>query len=70
MEKDIVCGKTVPDTTLYRTDYGDRPYFFCSKNCEMDFAGNPLKFVDKSRSATTISGSPVITESGQEKAAP
>ena len=66
MKKDIVCDREVDERTAPRTDYGDRTYYFCSEKCETAFVGNPLRFVDKSHSASSTEGSPKITASGQE----
>jgi len=65
MVKDIVCGKEVSPETAVTTNYGDRPYYFCSKACSMEFAGDPLKFVDKSKSISSTEGSLMISESGE-----
>lgn len=67
MEKDIVCGKDVPTSTPFKTPYGDQPYYFCSKKCELDFAGNPLRYVDKSRSVSSLEGTDVISSEGKKE---
>lgn len=67
MAKDIVCEKEVPESTPFKTTYGDRPYYFCSKSCEMDFVGNPLRYAEKSGAAASTEGSPKIMPGGKEK---
>jgi YHS domain-containing protein len=64
MAKDIVCGKEVSESTAIKTDYGDRPYYFCSKTCEMDFVNNPIRYVDKSQAVASTEGSPKIYPQG------
>jgi YHS domain-containing protein len=66
MKKDVVCGKMVDDNTPIATTYGDRKFSFCSKKCEYDFIGNPLRYVDKSRSVGSTEGSPRVNPKGQE----
>jgi YHS domain-containing protein len=66
MTKDIVCGKSIDENLSIKTTYGDRPYYFCSRKCEGEFVGNPLKFTNPSGAAASTAGSPKITASGQE----
>lgn len=65
MKTDVVCGKTVDANTPISTTYGDRTYHFCSKKCEFEFVGNPLRYVDKSRSVGSTEGSPKLDEKGR-----
>ena len=64
MKKDVVCGKDVDEASAVRTTYGDRTYYFCSNRCERDFADNPIRYVDKSRSVGSTEGSPKVMPSG------
>ena len=66
MKNDIVCGKPVNETSQFHTTYGDRPYYFCSDSCEMDFVSNPIRYVDKSGSVASTEGSPVIDAQGKK----
>ncbi|MBV9079751.1 MAG: YHS domain-containing protein [Elusimicrobia bacterium] len=63
---DVVCGMEVDENGPHQTQYGDRTYHFCSAKCENDFVGNPLRYVDKSRSVGSTEGSPKILPSGRE----
>lgn len=58
MAKDLVCGNEIPEQTTYHTTYEDREYYFCSDRCLRTFAVNPLKFLDASKSATSLEGRP------------
>jgi YHS domain-containing protein len=66
VKTDEVCGKTVDEATAITTAYGDRNFYFCSKTCEMNFARNPLRYVDKSHSASSTEGAPKINEDGEK----
>lgn len=66
MKTDVVCGKSVDENTPISTTYGDRAYHFCSKKCEYEFIGNPLRYVDKSRSVGSTEGSPKLSETGEK----
>jgi len=66
MKIDVVCGKSVDGSTAVTTEYGDRSYYFCSEKCEMDFVGNPIRYVDKSRSVGSTEGSPKTLASGDK----
>jgi YHS domain-containing protein len=66
-EIDIVCGKTVAKQATLMSTYGDRPYYFCSKNCQQSFGNDPIRYVDKSKSVGTTEGSPVLTENKESK---
>lgn len=63
---DVVCGKPIDQTEGFKSDYGDRPYYFCSQNCQEGFVSDPLKYVNPSGAAASQAGTPVIEESGQE----
>lgn len=63
--KDVVCGREATDTR-FGTTYGDRPFYFCSLKCEMDFAGNPMRYVETAHSASSTAGSPKILGDGLE----
>lgn len=66
MDKDIVCEREVPTTTPYVTKHGDRTFYFCSKKCEMDFVGNPTKYIEKVGGAIgSTEGSPKINAQGK-----
>ena len=46
MAKDPVCGMDVDEQRAAGTSqYGDRSYFFCSKNCKEKFERNPEQYV-------------------------
>ncbi len=64
MAEDIVCKKQVGDDSEFQSPYGDRPYYFCSKKCQMDFAENPIKYVDKSQSVSSTEGQPLVGADG------
>lgn len=64
--KDIVCGMDVSEGTLFKTTYGERPYYFCSEKCERDFAANPIRYVDKSGSIASTEGAPMINAEGKK----
>jgi YHS domain-containing protein len=66
MKNDIVCGKQVDEKTATKTTYGDRLFYFCSDHCERNFAANPLRYVDKSHSASSTEGSGKIDEHGHK----
>jgi len=70
MKNDIVCGRSVTETKEFKTTYGDRPYYFCSKKCEMDFAANPIRYVDKSGSVASTEGAPMLDEKGKKVRSP
>jgi len=43
--KDPVCRMTVDsDTAKWKHKLGNRSYYFCSKDCQKKFAGNPAKY--------------------------
>jgi YHS domain-containing protein len=65
MAKDIVCGKELDEQSAITTGYGDRPYYFCSKKCEDDFVGNPIRYVNPSGAVASTEGSPKLTERGE-----
>ncbi len=65
MPEDIVCKRPVPETTEFHSTYGDRPYYFCSKKCQLDFAENPIKYVDPSQTVASTEGSPVVGKDGK-----
>jgi YHS domain-containing protein len=65
MAKDIVCGKDVRDDTVFKTTYGDRPFYFCSKKCETDFVGNPIRYVNPSGAVASTEGSPKLSADGK-----
>lgn len=65
MRNDIVCGREIPDRTPFHSDYGDRPYYFHSHACLMNFAENPLRYVDKSKSVSSTEGSPKQQADGE-----
>ncbi|MEO8226480.1 MAG: YHS domain-containing protein [Gemmatimonadota bacterium] len=40
--KDPVCGMMIDDKDAVATsDYEGKPYYFCSKECKVDFDENP-----------------------------
>jgi trehalose synthase len=43
--RDPVCGMRVVSATARHLELGDRDYFFCSRTCEAEFAGEPTRFV-------------------------
>ena len=65
MTKDIVCGKNVDERNAVTTEYGDRRYYFCSKKCERDFAGNPIRYVNPSGAVASTEGSSKLTAEGK-----
>jgi YHS domain-containing protein len=67
MAVDIVCKRTVDEKEAIKTMYGDRDYYFCSKKCEMDFVGNPIRYVEKSQASASQEGTPTLTEDGKKK---
>ncbi|MBS7615127.1 heavy metal translocating P-type ATPase [Candidatus Bathyarchaeota archaeon] len=44
MLKDPVCGMEVEASTMYKTDYGGKTYYFCSLGCKKTFESNPKKY--------------------------
>ncbi len=49
--RDPVCGMTVAADTMYRADYADRVYRFCSAHCRARFVADPGRFVAPNREA-------------------
>jgi Cu2+-exporting ATPase len=46
--KDPVCGMELePETAYSKTEYGGKTFYFCSKQCELKFKGNPAKYASK-----------------------
>jgi Cu+-exporting ATPase len=44
--KDPVCGMDVdPHTASHRSEYGGRPYYFCSSGCKAKFEADPAKYL-------------------------
>ncbi len=64
--KDPVCGMSVNPNNALKATYGDRDFYFCSDVCQQAFINDPLKYVDKSKSAASLEGTPVIDASGHE----
>jgi YHS domain-containing protein len=45
METDVVCGMEVdPEEVTEMTEYKDRTYYFCSKECKDQFEADPKKY--------------------------
>jgi len=42
--KDPVCGMEVEASTIYKTDYGRKTYYFCSIECKEAFESRPHKY--------------------------
>lgn len=42
--RDVVCGMDADEKSAFKKDYKSKIYYFCSKNCEQNFAKNPEKF--------------------------
>jgi Cu+-exporting ATPase len=56
---DPVCGMTVdPATTPHRHQYQGETYYFCSAGCRTKFAADPLKYLDKDKSAAAAPAEP------------
>lgn len=47
MLKDPVCGMSVNEKTVERSDYNGNTYYFCSKTCKVEFDKNPRKYLKK-----------------------
>lgn len=46
--RDVVCGMEKPkDEFKFTSDYQGKTYYFCSKNCQEMFEGNPRGYVGK-----------------------
>jgi P-type Cu+ transporter len=46
MEKDVVCGMQVdPAKAAGVSQYGGKPYYFCSTSCKAKFDANPGQYV-------------------------
>jgi len=45
MQKDIVCGMDVEDSTPFHTNYKKQPYYFCSESCQHKFTDHPEKYL-------------------------
>lgn len=45
MQKDIVCGMEVSETTPYQFDYKHTHYYFCSQGCQQKFQKAPEQFL-------------------------
>jgi YHS domain-containing protein len=58
MAVDIVCGTELNEHAAIKKPYGDRPYYFCSKGCEMNFDGNPFHYLDRSPFGSSYRGVP------------
>jgi trehalose synthase len=43
--RDPVCGMRITPATARHLELGDHDYFFCSRTCEAEFAGEPERFV-------------------------
>lgn len=47
--KDPVCGMMIEDSTAAATsEYQRKRYYFCSKDCKMEFDENPEEYAEKS----------------------
>lgn len=46
--RDVVCGMEKPQNEFkFTSDYQGKTYYFCSKNCQEMFEGNPRGYVGK-----------------------
>src|SRR5690606_29915068 len=54
---DLVCGMTVdPNDCAASTEYKEKTYFFCSKNCLLSFKKTPEDFLSEELKAKKVSG--------------
>ncbi len=65
MAKDIVCGREVDERKAITTKFGDQPFYFCSKKCEGDFVGNPIRYTNPSGAVASTEGSPKLNAAGK-----
>ncbi len=48
--KDPVCGMMIEEKDAVATsDYKDKKYFFCSKDCKVEFDENPESYADDAK---------------------
>lgn len=48
MEKDVVCGMQVDDsTTTNRSDYSGKTFYFCSPACKAKFGQRPEAYANR-----------------------
>jgi Cu+-exporting ATPase len=50
MLKDPVCGMKIDEksTTILKSDYRNKTYYFCSRGCKKSFDDNPSKYTGES----------------------
>ncbi len=55
MERDVICGMWVEQTTSFKSEFEGQTYYFCSADCQQEFDDDPERYVGWG--GTTRSGS-------------